>query len=490
MIDDDKPDYKHDGPFYPADAARLQSAAKAEQQLSQFQAPLFHRANDPHSRIFVACLDGTGNDKSNPRFGPETNVGRINDQILTLDNPRIKTGYTPGPGTEDGWLARTRDGISGATYNERVEDAYKQFIDQAKEWRREDAQAVISAVDMGFSRGAVEAAGLARLIEERGIQDPTGAKYTYDSHHQITHVEYTKTPLVAPGHVAQAELLFEPVATGYALKHEDLRPPPSVISGLQIRAADEHRVEFKSIHIIDPGMTTDKRFLGVTVAGAHSDIGGGYERDGLSLRSENIGINYLNSFSDTPFLQRAVVPDDPSLNVVHRSERVFPYDVMPTVDRATPAGNIERLVPQETHYHTTQTEHGAVTTVTHNERPGVSDPFNAEARTETLSRSFDWQTVKTEFPMTGQEKASDASLQNITAHSSTHDMFEAINAAVANKDMDAIGDISHAYLQSDNGQAWLAQGRELNQQTQAQQAALNAQQAQQVIQQQPQGFSR
>ena len=45
MIDDDKPDYKHDGPFYPADAARLQSSAKAEQRVAQFSAPVFISAS-------------------------------------------------------------------------------------------------------------------------------------------------------------------------------------------------------------------------------------------------------------------------------------------------------------------------------------------------------------------------------------------------------------------------------------------------------------
>ncbi len=483
---------KDDVPTYPADAQRLQSYANAEQQLAAFQAPVLIHAGNPHERLYAACMDGTGNDESKPQFGQETNVARIHDQIYAAGNDRIQAGYVPGPGTQDHWLARTRDDISGASYNVRLEEAYKQFIDQASKWKAEDPQADIRVVVTGFSRGAEEAAGLARLIDERGIQNPDGAIYTKNRDNQIAHVDYTKPPIVAPGQVAQAELLFDAVGTGYAMAHVDRRPPPSVISGLQIIAADERRSAFKSDHIVDPGLSPDRRFLGVTVAGAHSDIGGSYRLDGLGARSENLAIDYLNALSDKPFLQRAAVPDDPRMSVVHRSEKAFPFDLMPTVDRATPAGYNERLVPQETHYHTTQTEHGPAATVTHKERPGVNDPFNAEARNETLNRSFDRQTVKTAFPMAGQEKASDASTRTITPQSSMHDMFEAINAAVANKDMGAIGDISHAYLQSNNGQAWLAQGRELNQQiqTQAQQAALDAQQTQQVMQQQPRGFSR
>src|SRR3546814_15057381 len=43
----------------------------------------------------------------------------------------------------------------------------------------EDPEAQIRVVGLGFSRGAEEAAALLRMIEERGIQDPESAKYTY-----------------------------------------------------------------------------------------------------------------------------------------------------------------------------------------------------------------------------------------------------------------------------------------------------------------------
>ena len=42
------------------------------------------------------------------------------------------------------------------------------------------------------------------------IQDPTGAKYTYDSHGQIKHVEYARPALVSPHQVAQAVVMFDP----------------------------------------------------------------------------------------------------------------------------------------------------------------------------------------------------------------------------------------------------------------------------------------
>ncbi|MEO6800193.1 MAG: DUF2235 domain-containing protein [Rhodanobacter sp.] len=192
---------------------------------------------------------------------------------------------------------------------------------------------------MGFSRGSDQAAGLTRMVHQRGIQDPMGAVYTRDRHGQIKHVEYTVPALVAPGQVPQAVGLFDAVGTGEPMRDHDRRLPPSVISGFQIIATDERRVLFKSDRIIDPGMTPDGRFLGVEVAGAHSDIGGSYHRDGLSIRSDNLMTGYLNAMSERPFLKLQAVPDDPRLNVVHRSEDgMLIYRLGRKVDRLSPDG--------------------------------------------------------------------------------------------------------------------------------------------------------
>ncbi|WP_329741069.1 DUF2235 domain-containing protein [Dyella sp. A6] len=464
--------------YYPADARRLQTYVDAERQLAHFHAPVFLHTDNPHERLYVACLDGTGNDETQPQLGPETNVAKIRDQILALDDPRIRPGYVPGPGTQDNWAARTWDGMTGGTYEERIETAYKQFIDQAKKWRAEDPRAEIRVVDLGFSRGAVEAAGLARLIQVRGIQDTSGAKYalTHDGL-LVTHVEYTKPPLVAPGQVAQAELLFDPVGTGAPHDH-DLRPPPSVISGLQITAEDERRRLFKSDHIIDPGQTPDGRFLGVTVAGAHSDIGGGYFRDGLTVRSENLAINYLNALSDKPFLHKPAEPDDPRLNVVHRSEEGAWYYRPFQVNRDKPSGHVERLVPQIIVGRDRQTD-----APVYGERPGVHDPFNAEPRDERLNAAFTRQPVRTDL-------SPGTAAPSITKASSIDDMFDGLCAAAAKGDCADMRAIGNAYLESSQGQAWLGQGQQYNLEVQAQQAAaLQAQMQSQQAAQQCRGFS-
>jgi hypothetical protein len=358
--------------YYAADSQKLQSYQTASRQLSQFQVPVLFREENVHDRLYVAAFDGTGNDK-NKDPAHATNVAKIEGQITALDDKRIRAGYFPGPGTQDGGIARLRDAATGGTYDKRVEQMYSQFITQAWQWKREDPKANISVADIGFSRGAEQAAGFARLVHERGIQDPTGARYTYGADGLITDVKYSKKPLVAPGKVAQVEGLFDAVGTGTPYER-DRRPPPSVISGFHIIAEDERRAQFKSDRIIRPGLSPDGRFLGVTVAGAHSDIGGSYHRDGLGIRSNNLMTDYLNGLSDRPFLTKAIEPGSPSLNVVHRSEEGFPFNLAGKVDRSKPEGYNDLLVPPD-------------------KAKSIERPMLAEPRDAELNARFSRQAV-------------------------------------------------------------------------------------------------
>lgn len=126
-------------------------------------------------------------------------------------------------------------------------------------------------------------------------------------------------------------------------------------------------------------MTPDGRFLAVTVAGAHSDIGGSYHRDGLAIRSGDLLVDYVNGLSDNPFLKREAISNDPRQDVVHRSEDgMLLYRIAPKVNRANPNGYNERLVPRS-------------------EIKRVADPFNAEPVDESLSRQFERQRVATDI---------------------------------------------------------------------------------------------
>jgi hypothetical protein len=304
---------------YQADTHALAGYEQARQQLAQFQAPILVSHDNPHSRMFVACFDGTGNDKS--KLPDEaTNVANIYDQVKRAKNPRIAGSYQPGVGTQDDGFVKSADGAIGYSYSPKMEQMYYDFCVQAKAWLDADPKAQISVAATGFSRGAVTAAMFTRMVEERGIQDPVGMSLEKNAEGLITRSTPTQPNLVPPHQTPQVVGLFDPVATG-AMNHIDVRLPPSVVSGFQITSLDERRDEFQSKQIVDPGMTADGRFLAVKVNGAHCDVGGSYKLDGLSLRNGNMMIDYLNATSDRPFLRDHVVPTAAEMNVIHRSEQ-------------------------------------------------------------------------------------------------------------------------------------------------------------------------
>ncbi|MBT2747990.1 MULTISPECIES: DUF2235 domain-containing protein [unclassified Lysobacter] len=305
---------------YPADEHDLDSYVEAGEKLAQLRAPTLLDSSDPHARLFVAAFDGSGNSMYGDEPKNHTNVAEVVKQLQNGMHDNIGVGYVEGPGTQSGFFKSTLDLATGRTFEPRVEKMYAQFIEQSKHWKAEDPDAKISLVGIGFSRGAEQEAAFARLVHERGIQDPTGAVYRKDRDGNVTEVSYSKPPLQAPGQVPQAVGLFDPVGTGEPRNH-DRRLPPTVMSAFQITAEDERRDQFKSTSILHDGFAEDRRFLNVTVGGAHSNIGGSYELNGLSVRSGNLMVDYLNGLSDRPYLEKRAESDDPRLNVVHRSDK-------------------------------------------------------------------------------------------------------------------------------------------------------------------------
>lgn len=406
-----------DVPYYEADAQRMQSYVDARASLSQFDAPVFLHADDPHEYLFVAAFDGTGNDRFKDPVHL-TNVGRISRQIELADNSQVKTGYVAGPGTQDNFFKRTLDGMLGFSYDARAEQMVKLLADQAKEWRRKDPQAQIRIAAVCFSRGCEELAAFTRIVDERGIPDPSGTVYRQNADGLVARAEYTRPALVAPGQVPQAVLLFDPVGTGTPEQRLDRRLPSTVISGVQLSAMDERRSSFKLDRIIDPGVTADGRFLGVNLAGAHCDIGRCYARDGLGILSGNLGIDFINGLSDRPFLVRDPEPDDPTINVVHRSEDgMLLYRILPKVNRANSNGYVELLVPAD-------------------KASSVLDPYNAEPRDETLNRQFERQRIDTDRPSPPTQTSIDelsARLDRLTAAAQANDWeaFSRENRALA-----------------------------------------------------------
>ncbi|WP_363800744.1 peptidoglycan-binding protein [Lysobacter firmicutimachus] len=247
-----------------------------------------------------------------------TNVARFETQLTKLQKSGYNVGvvYEAGPGTQKNIIAEKIDGATGYTSEQIAERTYKRIVDQAQEIYRRDPEAKLTIHAEGFSRGASQVPILARMIHDRGIPNLDRPEYVRDAFGNAskTFPHFHQTP----GHTPISVGLYDPVPTG-SMEKLDRRLPPSVISGFQINAADEKRGKFPVDRIIPPGASEDGRFLSVSVAGAHFDIGGSYLRNGLGTRSHNLMTDYHNALFSEPLLRRLPETCDPRLNVVHRS---------------------------------------------------------------------------------------------------------------------------------------------------------------------------
>lgn len=428
-----------------ADAAspgHLATLAQAERSLQDFTAPVLLDESNSGQRLFVASFDGTRNSKRNAET--LTNVALIDEQFIRyaeqakdrIGYPPVGRGYVEGPGTQGG-ISGLADAAYGSSYEARIEDMYLQFVSQAKVWLDENPGADIRILASGFSRGAEQVAGFTRLVEARGIQNPVDAVVKRDADGLIVgQVTYPHPPLRAPGTVVQAATLFDPVGTGAPRTH-DRRLAESVVSAFQITAGLEPRDLFQGTWITDPGVTADGRFLNVTVAGAHSDIGGGYQRDGLGILAGNLGIDYINATIRPPPLEKRALPEDPDRYVIHRSDEHAFFHRTSIFDRLGKRGMQDLLAP-----------------------PSLCrlDCRDAMPRNEALADAMDWQRV-TIGPVQGTVPVRE------TAHETrafTHDLL----SAAARDDGFAISERLRAELASDTGQAWLQRGFDaLEQQT-------------------------
>jgi Ca2+-binding RTX toxin-like protein len=303
----------------PTTATDLATYDVAEQQVNGFVVPKLYDATNPHVRVYFVLADGTGNDLAKDDPLHASNVGLLKAELETIraTNPNIDSYYLAGPGTQGGIIG-TLDAGSGYTCEARAEILYEKVGEQTKIWLQEDPNAIIRVIEIAFSRGGPEVMLVSNLIEQRGIQDPAGKQLSYDSLTNQMQVIYTTTALVAPGLTAQAVGLYDPVATGSPSTF-DMQPSASVVSGLQINAGNEFRSLFPSTSIIDQN-STDARFLGVTTAGAHSDIGGGYLLNGNSVLNFNLMAKYIDGLmGQEGFIPKITPPADPSAYVIHSS---------------------------------------------------------------------------------------------------------------------------------------------------------------------------
>ncbi|MGO1073409.1 peptidoglycan-binding protein [Lysobacter sp. CA199] len=329
---------------FEANADRLASYDRAADDLYKFKVPALFSTNDPHSHLLVGLMDGTGNDVNQDPLHA-TSVARFDAQIQKLKRSgidRIDVEYIAGAGTQTNLPAFVYDSARGSTSLDRAERMYDRLVTRAQDIYEKDPHAKLAIHLEGFSRGASQVPLLARMIHDRGIPDLSRPEYVRDERGVPTrsYPHFHQEPGLTPMSVG----LYDPVPTG-VMERFDRRLPPSVVSGFQINAADEKRNKFPVDRIIPEGASQDGRFLSVTVAGAHSNIGGSYLRNGLGTRSQNLMTDYHNALFSEPLLHRLPESYDPRLNVVHRSEEGSVFKYMGHAARDTPEGEVRVLVP-------------------------------------------------------------------------------------------------------------------------------------------------
>lgn len=270
-------------------------------------------AGDPsaasYSRVFFAVFDCSWR---NSRIGPTgpTTVHQIHDRLKTLEENtdiRIHAERIETDCARDNWFTRPDHGRP--VIDHRLEQMHQRLAAQTELWLEQTPIAQISVVSMGGSWGATQAAEFSRMLYERGIRvELTNDEARPGDADRPASVTATYRP-------SQAVILLDPVGAPTS----DLNLPPSVLSGLQIVARDERRPQFHSLPIIPDGLSEDRRFVGIAVAGSHSDICGGYKLNGFAVRTFNLVVDYINRLSDMPLLHKRTVPTDPALNVIHDS---------------------------------------------------------------------------------------------------------------------------------------------------------------------------
>lgn len=335
---------------YTASPSHLSSYDQAADSLYKFKVPALLDTRNPHSYLLVGLMDGTGNDVDQDALHA-TNVARFETQVQQLRRMgvNIDVEYIAGAGTQTSLQSQIYDGARGSTSLDRAEIMYDRLVRNANRIYNADPGADVSFHIEGFSRGASQVPLLARMIHDRGIPNYSRPEYARDDAGHVTKMypHFHK----APGQTAMSVGLYDPVPTG-TMEMLDRRLPPSVVSGFQINAADEKRGTFPVDRIIPKGVSEDGRFLSVTVAGAHSDVGGSYLRNGLGTRSQNLMTDYHNSLFSEPLLNRLPETYDPRLNVIHRSEEggVFKYlQYISSAERDTPAGEVTTLARDYSH---------------------------------------------------------------------------------------------------------------------------------------------
>ena len=226
--------------------------------------------------LIIGC-DGTWNDTDE---AAQTNVSKL---LNACTSKNQITHYEEGVGTAY-WEALP-GGIYGKGLDRQILGAYrflrKRFAD--KDWKKEDNKVFI----FGFSRGSYAARRLAGLIAQCGV--PVKAADV-----ELAWQLYCKRDkrsikvLKKEGRLfdISVEMLgvWDTVKTTTDEDYNDNQLPKCVVKGYHAMAIDEKRKFFPVLE-----WNAEERVTQTWFPGVHSDVGGGYNKSGLS----NIALKWM-----------------------------------------------------------------------------------------------------------------------------------------------------------------------------------------------------
>ena len=144
-----------------ATAEDLALFARAQDLQAHQRVPVLQHADNPHEYLFVALLDGTGQD-ANDADQLKTNVGHLyrqSEQLARDADNRFGFVYIEGIGAQDNPFVQWPDKIAALSWDDKIEKAYLKLAKQTRTWQEQDPDAQIRFVEVGYSRGAVLASG-------------------------------------------------------------------------------------------------------------------------------------------------------------------------------------------------------------------------------------------------------------------------------------------------------------------------------------------
>lgn len=303
--------YQNSAPTHVQPAARMVPVGETRPvtatEVQQIQSNLQHAAQQAPAPqkpfTFHAAFDGTWNDQSNlPLSGNEvvTSTARISNMIKDAGDPNVVSQYQPGVGTK-GAVSQYVAGSILPTEEVRAQamNMHVALMEQAGKWYRANPGIPldINITAMAFSRGNPAMVMFGHILNEQGIPDPSSA-YTVevpsgvgDGDAFVTETRYSRN-LVEPG-VGLSMVAMEPVAAGVWTNGKNFLSP-NVTRVDAIYATDEHRASFSPMVFSDPS-NPDPRVYIYHSPGAHTDIGMGYDQNGIGAANMELAHTLLGS---------------------------------------------------------------------------------------------------------------------------------------------------------------------------------------------------